>query len=318
MHSYKKLCAIWLVSCSIIFAANEPSKKYVPIVLVHGIMSDKHGMVPAEYHIRKYMGDVYIKNVQIGQGKSTSLLNMYLQGEDLRHAIQSDPNLQDGFNIIAHSQGGLLARYYIQRYNSPQVLTYIAWGSPEQGVYGAPGDFDMKFMWLNYLEGWSHNVLYSSFCQKYIGFTGYWHDTLHYKQYLKYCTFLPLLNNEATHDLTAQYKANICKLRNMVLVMSTEDDVIEPRISCHFGFYKPGSKTEVQELFDTDFYKYDLLGIKTLYETGRLHLKIAHCSHVDFQADEANFVENTLKFLKADPNNPPLAIPGQCIESYCP
>ena len=292
-------------------SADAPKRKYVPIVLVHGIMADEYSMLPAEDNIRKYMGDeVYIKSVQIGEGRITSLTNAYHQGEDLRRAIQSDPNLKNGFNVIAHSQGGLIARYYIERYNDPQVLTYISWGAPQQGVFGTPGDFDMKFAWLNYLDAWTYHVLYSSFCQNYVSFAGYWHDTLNYKQYLKYCVFLPYLNNEVEHQYSKLYKDNICKLKNMVLVMSTEDDIIEPRISCHLGFYKAGSKSDIVELFDTELYNYDLLGIKTLHETGRLHLKLAHCSHTEFQKDEYNFLENTLEFLKADPNNPPLTKPG--------
>lgn len=291
-------------------AADKP-KKYVPIVLVHGVISDKYGMEPTEQYIRKYMGDdVYIKNVNVGIGKLTSLVNAYHQGEHLRREIQADPHLKDGFNFVVHSQGGLISRYYLECYNNPQVLTYISWGSPQQGVFGTPGTIDSKFSWLNYLEGWTHLVLYSSFCQKYIGFAGYWHDTMHYKQYLKFCSFLPYLNNEVTHEKNQLYKDNICKLKNMVLVMSTEDDIIEPRISCHFGFYKPGSNADVQELFDTDLYKYDWLGLKTLHESGRLHFKIAHCTHSDFQEDESNFVENTLEFLMADPKKPPLTQPN--------
>ena len=95
----------------------------------------------------------------------------------------------------------------------------------------------------------------------------------------------------------------------MILVMSTAEDVEEPRESCHFGFYKPGSKTELQQLFDTAIYKNDTLGLKTLYESGRLHLLYADCTHVNFQEDEKNFVQNTLEFLKSDPEHVPLYTP---------
>ena len=296
---------------SISFTHTASTKKPVPIVLVHGVMSDEYGMKPTEEYIRKYMGpDVYIKNVEIGIGILSSLLNAYNQGEHLRREIQSDPNLKDGFNLIAHSQGGLISRYYLERYNNPQVLTYISWGSPQQGVFGMPSKLDDRFKWLDYLEGWTHHVLYSSFCQTYIGFAGYWQDTLHYDQYLQYASFLPYLNNHLKHERNELYKSNISKLKNMVLVMSTEDDIIEPRISCHFGFYKPGSKTEIQEIFDTDLYKYDWLGLRALHETGRLHLRIAHCTHTQFQEDESNFVENALEYLQADPDNVPLTQPG--------
>lgn len=312
MRMFKKNILITLlVSICLSAHAQDEKKKHVPIVLVHGVMADDYGMAPTEHYIKKHMGeDVYIKNVNIGIGKFSSLLNVFHQGEHLRRAIQADPQLKDGFNFVVHSQGGLVSRYYLERYNNPQVLTYISWGSPQQGVYGTPGKLDNKFKWLDYLEAWTYHVMYSSFCQNYIGFAGYWHDTLHYDKYLTQCSFLPYLNNHVKHDRAQLYKDNICKLKNMVLVMSTEEDIIEPRISCHFGFYKPGSKTEIQELFDTDLYKQDWLGLRTLHETGRLHLRIAHCTHGQFQEDESNFIENTLKFLAADPDNVPLTQPN--------
>ena len=284
---------------------------YVPIVLVHGVMGDQYSMAPTEHFIKKYMGeDVYIKNIKLCAGKFSSTLNVYHQVKCFKREVQNDPKLKNGFNLIAHSQGGLVSRFYMQRYNDPQVLTYISWGSPQQGVYGLPGTYDVKFTWLNYLENYTHYILYSKFCQSIIGFAGYWHDTLHYDKYLDKCTFLPFCNNHIDHKHFELFKENVCKLKNMVLVMSTEDDIIEPRISCHFGFYKPGSKTVVQTVFETDLYKKDLLGLKTLHETGRLHLHIAHCTHVNFQEDESNFVENTLEYLKADPNEAPHTAPG--------
>lgn len=280
---------------------------YVPIVLVHGVLSDDHGMKPTEEYIRKYMGDeVYIKNIQLGFGEATSLTNVYYQAEYLREAIQSDPKLKDGFNFVVHSQGGLVSRYYLEKYNNPRVLTYISWGSPQQGVFGMPSTLDDRFKWLDYMEGYAHHILYSWGFQRYVGFAGYWHDSLHYEKYLAKACFLPYLNNEVDHDDAALFKKNVCSLKNMVLVMSSNENIVEPRESCHFGFYKPGSKTELETVFETEIYHNDTLGLKTLYETGRLHLRMADCTHENFQEDEKNFVENGLEYLKADPRQVPL------------
>src|SRR3989304_9048942 len=149
------------------------AEKYTPIVLVHGVMSNQEGMTPTEQYIRKHMGnEVYIKNIRIGViGQMVaSFSNVYHQVEYFRKEVTRDPKLKDGFNLIAHSQGGLVSRYYMQRYNDPQVLTYISWGSPQQGIYGLPGDYDIKFKWLDYIENYSHHILYSNFCQSFIGF----------------------------------------------------------------------------------------------------------------------------------------------------
>ncbi len=279
--------------------AEEAKKKYVPIVLVHGIMSDDYGMAPTEHYIRKHMGkDVYIKNIELGLGELTSLTNVYHQAEYLRAAIQSDPKLKDGFNFIAHSQGGLVSRYYLQKYNNPRVLTYISWGSPQQGIFGLPGTIDERFKWLDYMEEYAYHVLYSKAIQKLVGFAGYWHDTLHYEKYIRKACFLPYINNEIPHDDDALFKKNICSLKNMVLVMSANEEVIEPKVSCHFGFYKQNSKEEIEDLIDSELYKQDKLGLKTLHESGRLQLRLADCTHSNFQEDEKNFIENGLEYLK--------------------
>ncbi len=47
----------------------------LPIVLVHGIMSDKYGMQSTQDYIKKYLPNVYVKNVHIGLGKFTSYLS---------------------------------------------------------------------------------------------------------------------------------------------------------------------------------------------------------------------------------------------------
>lgn len=212
--------------------------KNLPIVLVHGILSDKYAMAPTEEYIKKYMPDVYVKSISIGLGKATSFFNMYDQAEWLKEDLEADPNLKDGCIIIAHSQGGLVTRYFIERYNNPRVYIYISWGSPQSGVFGTPGTLDDRFTWLNIMEDYTYKVLYTYPVQKWVSFASYWHDPLHYDKYLKKCSFLPYLNNEINHAYADLFKENICSLHNMVLVQSTAEDIIEPAESCHFGFYK--------------------------------------------------------------------------------
>ncbi|PKN03735.1 hypothetical protein CVU75_00675 [Candidatus Dependentiae bacterium HGW-Dependentiae-1] len=288
VFAYLNVC-LWGLFC----VAARP----LPIVLVHGIMSDDYGMQPTIDYIQKYIPDVFIKNIKIGLGKSTSFVNMYTQAAWLAKELQNDPNLRHGCNIIAHSQGGLVARYFLERYNNPKVHNYISWGTPQQGVFGTPGTIDNRFTWLNMVEGYMHKFLYSPLIQSYISFAGYWHDTMHHDLYLEKCTFLPYLNNEKEHADRQLFKQNICDLENMVLVASDGDTIIEPVESCHFGFYKQGSTHEIEQLRDSRLFKQDWLGLKTLADSGRLHLLAAHCTHTDYQEDEKNFVENTLPYL---------------------
>lgn len=270
-----------------------------PIVLVHGILADAQSMQPTEEYIKKYLPGTYVKSVEIGNGEVTSFWSMHRQVKYLVKELQSDPKLKNGFDMIAHSQGGLVSRYFIQHVNKPRVHTYITWGSPHQGVLGTPGTFDNRFTWMNWFEWKAHNLLYSSFFQNYVSFAGYWHDTAHYDLYIKQCKFLPYLNNEIKHNLSQLYKENLLSLENFVMVNSSREDIIEPRISCHFGFYAKGSKSKLEKLHNSDIYQQDVLGLKKLDETQRLHMLWANCTHTGYQEDEHNFVHNTLPFLQS-------------------
>lgn len=271
--------------------------KNLPIVLVHGLFSNKHAMVPAVKHIKKYLPGVYVKNIRLGEGRIATLFNMHDQVEWLRQEMEADPQLQNGCIIIAHSQGGLVARYFIEKYNNPRVYVYIAWGTPEAGIFGAPDKIDTYIPWLKILEKCSYRFAYSYLMQRLLSFAGYWKNPLHYEKYLQGCTFLPFVNNEIEHADSALFKENICKLSCMVLVKSTKDEVVVPASSCHFGFHPIGFPNEIENLFDSPWYQNDALGLKTLAESDRLHLKLAHCAHSALQEDEYNFIENTLPYL---------------------
>ena len=270
-----------------------PQPMPIPIVL-HGTSTKASEMDPTIQLIRKHVGEqVYIKNITpVGP-----VANLYDQAEHIRKEVETDEQLREGFNVICFDQGGLAVRYYIERYNNPPVMNYISYGTPHQGVFGTPGTLDDHFKWLDNLEEKAYQVLYSWSFQKYIAFASYWHDTVHYDKYLKKASFLPYLNNEIDHEYASLFKYNICKLTNMVLVMSRYEQQIEPAISCHFGFYKKGSKTEIEEICATNLYQQDSIGLKTLHESGRLHTRFALCPHENFPEDEKNFMENALPFL---------------------
>ncbi|HLC06698.1 MAG TPA: hypothetical protein VJJ26_00790 [Candidatus Babeliales bacterium] len=271
--------------------------KNLPIVLVHGILSDKHAMAPTKRLIKKYLPDVYVKKITLGKGKITSFFNMHDQVNWLKEKMESDERLQDGCIIIAHSQGGLVARCFIEKYNNPKVYVYISWGTPENGIFGSPGTMDQRFEWLRKMQQYSYKLMYCYLIQRAISFAGYWKDPLHYQDYLQQCRFLPYINNEIEHPDAALFKNNICSLAHMVLVQSTKEEVVDPAVSSHFGFYPIGSIDTLENIFDSCWYQEDKLGLKTLADSGRLHLQFAHCAHSDYQEDVQNFVENTLPYL---------------------
>lgn len=290
---------LMLICCSILTVYAEYTQY---IVLVHGILSDEKGMLPTEQYIREYFGEtVYIKNVQLGAGVSTSWYTMNHQIEWLKEELQRDPILAgQKIIMIAHSQGGLIARAFIEEYNVPQTRIFITMASPHCGVMGTPGKIDDRLFLLDSLETTLYTIMYSSYMQNNVSVAGYWRDTTHYQEYLQKSCFLPYYNNEINHPKSARYKQNICALEHMMLILASHEEVLEPRESAHFCFYPLGksqSEDLIESIFDSVMFLKDKLGLKTLHDSGRLHFGIAYTNHTNIQEDRDNFVRNILPFL---------------------
>ena len=284
-----------------------------PIVLLHGITSDTKELAPvAEWLKSKLPNPVY--NIEIGNGKRNSLFKtMDWQLNELCMAIYNIPALEKGFHFIGMSQGGLLARGYVQRCNRFPVKNLITWVSPQAGVYGIN---DVFFDW---------SKVYSPFYQSLYSFAGYWKDPYQYDAYLANSTFLPYLNNEspeledyASHGFDfLQNRERIMSLENFVMVWSAVDDVISPPQSGRFEFYdimcgtretpgcqerfsgSSGEQLPVVDFFNSSQYMDNLLGLRTLHETGRLHMLETSCTHSAHKTAECfpQLEELTFPFL---------------------
>lgn len=298
MITSTRICTAVLLCLGIQISGERP----LPVVIMHGINSSVFYLRECARLIQQHVGnDVYIKEVEIGTGRLSSFWNLQDQCAEFDWKIRTDPFLIHGFNIVAHSQGGLIARNYIQEHNSdpyyPHVYTFITIGTPHQGVYGTPGTIDDKFKWLNDLEPYAYYILYSAFFQKFFSFPQYWHDTCHHQEYYEHCTFLPILNNHVPHAKAELYKHNLCSLNNFVLVRATREEIVEPADSSHFEFYQENCLNLVEPLQATEWYQNDALGLRTLYETGRLHFKIAETDHSGLTSDPNNIAQNVAPYL---------------------
>jgi hypothetical protein len=69
---------------------------------------------------------------------ATFLIDMNANIDNLNAAIAADPKLAGGFNAIGLSQGNLMIRGYMQRYNAPVVANHLSIHGPLAGVAGIP------------------------------------------------------------------------------------------------------------------------------------------------------------------------------------
>jgi palmitoyl-protein thioesterase len=254
---------LWLLFLSLLQFVNTTS---TPVVLLHGIASDSGEMDDVETWLRdriKVTAPIY--KIEIGNGVMSSInLPMQTQVKYLCNIIYSIKELQDGFNIIGISQGGLLGRGYVEMCNIFPVKNLITWGTPHDGIFGF-SMFPINF-----------ENIYSETDQSQYSFAGYWKDPDRYTTYLEKATFLPELNNEREHPHQEIYKDNILSLKNFVMVWSPIDGVIKPASSCKFEFFTA--------FINSDQYTHDLIGLRTLFESDRLKVYETSCMHMQYKS----------------------------------
>ena len=234
-----------------------------PIVLLHGVASDAENTQElADWLSSTFNRPVF--NIELGNGIDTSLTPMSSQLELLCKIIYDTTELKDGFDFIGMSQGGLLARGYVEYCNVYNVLNLITLVSPHGGVF-------YKSPILNFVK------IYSPEMQKKYSFSNYWRNPIDYELYLDNSTYLAQLNNEKT--INNKNKKNIESLKNFVMVFSPFDSIVIPPQSAIFSLLD--SNLDVIPMRDTELYKQDWLGLQKLDKENKLWLYKTNCTHME-------------------------------------
>ena len=250
----------FMLSIQLVNTTNTTSN---PIVLLHGVASDAGNIQElADWIGVTFNRDVF--NIELGNGIDTSLTPMDLQLELLCKIIYDTPELESGFDFIGMSQGGLLARGYVEYCNKYKVNNLITLVTPHGGVF-------YKNPILNFVK------IYSPEMQAKYSFTNYWRDPINYKLYLENSTYLSALNNEKA--LNNENKKNIESLKNFVMVFSPFDTIVIPPQSAIFSLYD--SNLDIIPLSDTELYKEDWLGLQKIDKENKLWLYKTNCTHME-------------------------------------
>jgi palmitoyl-protein thioesterase len=190
------------------------------------------------------------------------------------------------------------------------MLNLISVGGQHQGVFGfprCPGDNETI---CNYIRDLLRFGAYESFVQNHLVQAEYWHDRMyksHKKQlqtffslahkeeiYRKVSIFLADINQERTFN--EQYKTNLLKIRNLILVKFLRDTMVTPHESEHFGFYEENNTSKIIPLRESTLYLNDLLGLKTMDEQSRIKFLESDTDHLQFT--DQWFIDNIIPYLK--------------------
>lgn len=99
--------------------------------------------------------------------------------------------------------------------------------------------------------------------------------------------FLADINN-AKPNKNAQYKKNMLSLNNVLLLMSSTDNIVVPRQSPQWSFfdYVNGSDSNVDPYYVLPDFTEDWIGLKTLQQQKKLILVTVPCGHQNIPRDQ--------------------------------
>ena len=249
----------------------------LPVALIHGFMQScsHEDMVNIEKYINHKTG-LYTKCIETGGGAVDISTSFEDQAKKACEIISSDSNYHGDFTIVSISQGGILARYVIEKCQMRgRVKRFISIGGPLAGTHQLP--HCLRGVVCHILNSFADWFCYKGYVQNTFGPSGYFRVSNHLNNYLKSKSVLLDVNNLGkTFDENA--KARFIDLEKLVLIQYKRDTMISPRQSAHFE--ELDENHNVIPMKDTEIYKKDLFGLKTLDEQSKiikLFIDERHC-----------------------------------------
>jgi len=256
------------------------ASNYRPAVIMHGMNADPSDYQRLANSIKAKYPGIYVTLPSVYDDISSMLTHMDKQIAALIKAIKQDPNLSKGFNFYGESQGALLARTYVTLSNDPPVYNLIGLNGPQNGVGECP---DIEIPVIKQLcgdLGTDLQIYHWPLCS----FCSYWKGK-NKTTYLNNSQWLANVNNDKTVNQT--YRKNMISLNKYMATMALRDKIVQPGQSAWHTYWYWGdeSRSKVMNLSETEGYKNDILGLRTLDERGDLILNSFDAGHCGYTMD---------------------------------
>ena len=161
----------------------------------------------------------------------------------LENEMKHKYNLEQGFILVGISQGGLIARAVLQECEiGKHVKKIITLGGPHEGVAAFP--HTGKDFFSNIINFFCDRLAYLWIAQTIVGPAGYFHRIDREDVYFKSHSTIARLNN-AGENKNEEYNERLAQLEAFVMIQFSEDTMIIPKETAHFGMYKDGKKNEI-------------------------------------------------------------------------
>ncbi|ANM66489.1 alpha/beta-Hydrolases superfamily protein [Arabidopsis thaliana] len=202
--------------------------------------------------------------------------------------------LSQGYNIVAESQGNLVARGLIEFCdNAPPVINYISLGGPHAGIAKIPKCNSGPICAIG--EALLKLEVYTDFVQDHIAPSGYIKIPGEISKYLEHSKYLPKLNNERPDERNSTFKDRFTNLHNLVLVMFESDTMLIPKETAWFGYYEDEGFDTLLSAQQTKLYREDWIGLKALDAAGKVKFESVLGDHLSISDEEV--VEFVVPYL---------------------
>lgn len=175
------------------------------------------------------------------------------------------------------------SRALVQQCPEARVKNLITVGGQHQGVFGLPDCPSLTSRGCEYVRKLLNFGAYLGWVQNALVQATYWHDPLNEDLYKAKSTFLAKINNE--RSINKNYIARLQQLNKFVMVKFANDTIVQPVETSWFGFYKPGSDTELMTLEESEIFTKDRLGLKKMKEDGKLVFLTTEGNHMQIKAE---------------------------------
>jgi palmitoyl-protein thioesterase len=218
--------------------------------------------------------------------------NVSDQIESVCNDLWEREDFRGGYVGIGFSQGGLFMRALAQKCRVP-MKQLISIGGPQMGVVSLPScavpPASMYCKAMNYIIEW-------------IGFFSLSQKSIVQAQYL-YLPGDPIKSSPFLKDITGgrdvqcqEYARRMTQMERLVLFRFTNDTMVEPPESSHFGVFNGSSIVPLGEQEDVS----QCLGLDTLMASNRLEFRFIHGQHMQFSLEwfQKHVVETYLAHLQ--------------------
>ena len=255
----------------------------LPVAIIHGFYdSCDSAYFPALVKLIKYnLGD-YVECLKTGEGSDSLSLSIEKQAEEACKLINANEKFDNDFSILSISQGGLIARYIIQKCEKKgKVKKLVSFGGPMMGTSKVP--FCLQGVICFLINSLVDFYVYGNKIQNGVGPAGYYRTAAHLDDYKNSESFLVKLNNEGKiYD--EEGKKRFSELDSLMLIGFKNDKMISPKESAEFSEYDEYYK--LIPMNKTNAYINDLFGLQTLDNKKAIHVQYLDGEHTEFDFND--------------------------------